>query len=243
MMKNKKIAVIDSRLSEKCKDSLVQRGFDLVLIPENPLYDGPISAHADIFMFVSENHIIIKPEIENIIEKHLFDLDAAVLMSSTNVLNGKIVYPLDCSLNFAKVGKYLIGRKDIADLQILNIAREEGLELINVKQGYAKCNICVVNNNAIITEDKGIAQACRKNNIDVLLLNTNSVNIKGYKYGFIGGSSGTEISVDGNLIYFCGCIEKHPEYDEILTFCRNHNAYPVSLSDEPLYDGGSILIL
>ena len=92
MMKNKKIAVIDSRLSEKCKDGLIQRGFDMVLIPENSLYDGPISAHPDIFMFVSENHIIIKPDIENIVKKYLFDMGVSVSISSTNVLNGKIVY-------------------------------------------------------------------------------------------------------------------------------------------------------
>ena len=43
-----------------------------------------------------------------------------------------------------------------------------GYEIINVKQGYAKCSICVVSDNAIITADKGIAKAAIQNRIDVL---------------------------------------------------------------------------
>ncbi len=244
MMKNKKIAIIDSRLSVKCKEKLSSFGFSIIEIPENTLYDAPVSAHPDIFVFVSNNYLITRVETTEILKKHLFGVDKGIItLKKTNVLNEKVLYPNDCVLNFARVGKYLIGRKDIADSEVVRVAREENLEFIDVRQGYSKCNVCVVNDNAIITEDRGIAAACKKKNIDVLLLKTHSVKLEGYEYGFIGGSCATEYKTNGNIIYFCGCVENHPEYNSIKAFCDRHNTELFSLSDECLYDGGSIFIL
>ena len=241
-MSKNRYAIVDCRLSKKCKESLMNLGFSLIELNVNNKYDNAIAAHPDIFVFSSGNKLIVDESVKNSIYK-LYGEKGIKVVIRTNVLESKVIYPDDCSLNFAKVGKYLIGKREIANEEILKIAREEEYEFINVNQGYTKCNICVVSDNAIITEDKGIAKECTKNNIDVLLLKTHSVKLDGYDYGFIGGSSGTEFHNESNIVYFCGCIEKHPEHEDIIKFCKTHNADIVSLSDEDLYDRGSIFFL
>ena len=236
----KNYAIIDKRMSLKCKTTLINEGFELIQVSSNPNLDIPISSHPDIFVFKYKNTLICEPNTGNMLEKHLFDLEE----KRFNFILGDIFstatkYPNDCTYNFAVCGKHLIGNIKCADKGIKDLANYEALILIDTKQGYAKCNICVVNDNAIITEDKGIARTCKNFGIDVLLLETNSVKLNGYQNGFIGGASGNY----NNKLYFCGNIEKHPEYKKIYEFCKMHSTVPVSLSDEDLYDYGSIIIL
>ena len=77
-----------------------------------------------------------------------------------------------------------------------------------------------------------------KNGFDVLLLQKNCVNLEGYKYGFIGGASG---KIAPDKIAFMGDISLHPEYDRIKRFLYKRDIEPISLSDEPLTDFGSLL--
>ena len=152
----------------------------------------------------------------------------------------KLGYPYDIEFNCALVGKSLICNRKYTNSKILEAITENGCKIINVNQGYSKCSVCIVSENAIITEDKGIANACRKEGIDVLLLETRGVKLDGYDYGFIGGSSGT--LGDGRIV-FASCIENHTEYKSISDFCVKYGKTPVSMSDEPLYDVGSIIEL
>ena len=238
-----KYAVIDCRMSEKCRESLIKLGFKLIFINKNVNLDPPVSAHPDISVFIYKNIIIAEKNCVGIFREHMFKKRQCDwrLTEGCN-FNSETEYPYDCSLNFAVCGKHLIGNVKNANPMILEIANKNNLELVNVNQGYAKCNICIVSENALITEDKGIADKCRECGIDVLLLNKNSVKLDGYNYGFIGGATGTVFETESNKILFCGNVEKHPEYDNIKVFCKKHGAVPISLSDEELYDYGSIII-
>ena len=239
-----KYAIIDCRMSKKCRKSLELRGYYLIEIPENSNLDKPVSAHPDISVFGYKNILVAEGrDVMHLLER-MFEKEKGIhLLNSEVVFEDDTRYPNDCVLNFAVCGRYLIGNMKNISSVLKNYVESQSFELIHVNQGYAKCNICVVNDNAIITEDKGIAEACALKGIDVLLLKTNSVKLDGYDYGFIGGASGTEFRKDKNIILFCGCIEKHLQYKEIKAFCDLHGAVPVSLSDEDLYDYGSIIIL
>ena len=233
-------------MSDKCKESIIKMGFCLVEIPQNPNLDKPVCAHPDISVFSFNNSIIAENRVVLTLKERMFLIgESEVNISEGCKFEEETLYPHDCVLNFAVCGKRLIGNMKHINGELLDIAKKNELELISVNQGYAKCNICVVNDDAIITEDKGIAEACRKRGIDVLLLNTNSVKLDGYKYGFIGGATGTVFDDDGgvNKILFCGSVEKHPEFYNIDSFCKSHGAVPVSLSDDDLCDYGSIIIL
>jgi hypothetical protein len=93
-----------------------------------------------------------------------------------------------------------------------------------------------VSENAVITADKGLAG--KIDNADVLLIREGYIALDGYNYGFIGGAS---FNFGGKLFFF-GDISKHADYRQIIAFCERHDTAVISLSDDLLYDYGSIII-
>jgi len=230
---NKKI-IVDCRISNKCVDFLTKNDYEIIKFPSINSLDNPISSHPDMSAVKINDTWIVYDDV-----KHLFDFCEKKIVVNRGVQkNRKIEYPFDIGLNCAVVGKNLICNEKHTENVVLSLARENGIKIIDVKQGYAKCSISVVNENSIITEDVGIANKCAVYGIDVLLLKSRAVELDGYDYGFIGGCSGI---LSDNRIVFSGCIENHPEYELISDFCHKHGKQAVSMSDEPLYDVGSIL--
>ena len=244
----KAISIIDSRLPEKCDERLRNLGFIPLRIPKNPLYDSAVSAHPDIFVFIYHKYIFAKEPAYTLIKqmfgrKECFAQKKLIQISEDNQIKK---YPQDCGLNFAVCGEHIIGNRKVAHECVQQLALNENLKWIDVRQAYAKCNICIVSDNALITEDAGIAKSCENSGIDVLLLNTHSVSIEKYKYGFIGGASSDIYFSEKNKrkeILFCGNITAHPEYERIEKFCLGYNVFPVSLFEEKLIDCGSILLI
>lgn len=147
-------------------------------------------------------------------------------------------YPMDALLNGARIGKYLVCNPNTVSDIILENALIKNLELIKVRQGYAKCSICVINGNAIITEDIGIKQACEKKGIDTLIISKGSVKLKNHAYGFLGGCTGL---IDNNKLAVCGNLKNHEDYPAIDQFLRKHHVEAVNLTDAELIDIGGIL--
>ncbi len=230
---NKKI-IVDCRISDKCIDFLADNNYEIIKFPSINSLDNPISSHPDMSAVKIKDTWIVYDD-----AKHSFDFYEKKIVVNRGVQkNKKIEYPFDIGLNCAVVGKNLICNEKYTENTVLSLARENGIKIIDVKQGYAKCSVCIVDENSIITEDLGIANKCTEHGIDVLLLKSRAVALDGYDYGFIGGCSG--MLSDGRIV-FSGCIENHPEYESINNFCCKHGKRPVSMSDEPLYDVGSIL--
>lgn len=237
-------AVIDRRMSQKCRKSLENMGFLLIDVAGNGYLDEPVSAHPDIQMFHFNEEVFAETALAQKLKEQMFLMgEREYEISGLELFTQNIRYPQDCVLNFAVCGNRVIGNSRNMHKDLLSMLDKYSIQIINVNQGYAKCNICVVNENAIITEDKGIAKSCTSAGINVLLLERNSVMLNGYKNGFIGGASGTVFKDNKNTVMFCGDITMHPEYSKIAEFICNNGAEFVSLSDEPLYDYGSIFIL
>lgn len=147
-------------------------------------------------------------------------------------------YPSNVALNALALGKKLIARLDSLDRNVLDHCRRNGYQLINVRQGYAKCACAVVDNNAIITADRGIYHSLEEYKIDVLLIEEGRVNLEGANYGFIGGASGYDQR--NHTLYFCGDIAAHPDYERIKAFCAKYRTQIVSLTHDALTDIGGI---
>lgn len=127
------------------------------------------------------------------------------------------LYPGDCRYNAACTGKFFIHRLDITDSKLLAAAKAScgnELELIDVRQGYAKCSTVIVDENSIITYDRGIAKPCEAAGMNVLLVKPGFVKLRGANTGFIGGASGR---VDGQIV-FNGDLSVHPNFREITAF-------------------------
>lgn len=233
-MKNKLLAV-DCRLSYKSERNLEKMGYKLVKIPENAGFDSPVSAHPDMFITKIDDCLFVDSGIHDLFT----NADAQIIGCSREVCDGNFrKYPYDIEFNCVQVGDKLICNKRYTNKTILEYAEANGIAIIDVKQGYAKCSTCVVTNNAVITEDDSIAKKASEYGIEVLKVSKGNVELLGYDYGFIGGACGL---IEEKLLAFNGNVFKHPEFDRIFEFCYNRSVGIVGLSDDKLNDIGSII--
>lgn len=234
-----KKVVVDSRIKKSSADTLSTLGYELIKLPPFPALQAPVSAHPDMLIFIFEKNIVCHKDYLAIAKNELEEISALgyTLMVSDEPISSK--YPHDILFNALRLGKNIYARLDHISKFISEIAQEEGYALKNVKQGYAKCSVCPVGNNAAITADASLAKAMCADGTDVLLISQKNIRLDGYDTGFIGGCSGS----DAENIYFSGNILLHPDGKLIADFCEKHQKKAVSLSDEPLYDVGSLFFL
>ena len=192
--------------------------------------DKTISNHSDIGISHLRNN-------DFIVEKSLdFSIDNANIILTNELLSKK--YPKDCLLNSTLINNTAICNLNAIDSKLKEYYINNNINIIDVKQGYSKCNICVVNENSFITSDISIYNRA-KDIFDILLIEQGSILLGKYNYGFIGGCSG---KIDVDKLAFFGDIKTHKNYDEIKSFLIKKNIEPISLiKGEQLIDVGSIV--
>lgn len=196
---------------------------------------SPVNTHPDMQIhFVSNAHAIVAP---CAFEYYRSMLPERVFLQK-GTADPKGTYPYDVSYNIAKIGNRIVGNLKYTDKTLLEIYSKQGFEFINVCQGYAKCNLCVIDDNSVITEDEGLFKTLKSHNIDVLKLSSNEVSLSGFPYGFIGGASGF---ISDKTIAFFGNLKTHSEYLKIENFIKERKVDIKHLSLTSLVDFGSIL--
>ncbi len=221
-------------------DIMRARGFRLCLLGRSAALPEPVAKHADLRMCrlgASPGSPVFFPDDDRF-------SGAARSAGSTEVLS----YPADAALDAAVCGRFLIHNTAITDPGLLAAARDHigpKLELINVRQGYTKCNLAVVDDSHVITEDAGIARALearfgagpdRSPGIVCLLIRPGFVALPGYSRGFIGGACG----LAGGTLWFNGDIAAHPDRLAIEAFAASRGV-PVQCVPGPLTDIGGII--
>ena len=147
-------------------------------------------------------------------------------------------YPDNVKFNAVVMGEYFIHNLKFTSEKLLEEAKCLNKTLVNVPQGYTKCNMAVVSDNAAITSDMGIAHALTAMNvaIDLLVVAPGHVILKGFPHGFIGGASGRV----GDEMIFHGNLAEHPDFNKIADFVKKHNCKLTYFEDFGLEDIGSI---
>ena len=153
-------------------------------------------------------------------------------------LNLDISYPNNVILNHTILNNNVICLRKNIPTKLLEVYDANNFKIIDTKQGYSKCSICIVSDNAVITSDSSIYNACIKNKLDVLKIAKGQITLQGTDYGFIGGCSG---KLDKDCLAFTGNIKLHSDYDNIKSFCGNYGVNLLSLSNGNLIDIGSII--
>ena len=231
-----KTLVISSTIYPESKKQLREMGYNLIELNSYNILESPVSSHPDMFMTQFDNAVLIDNTVNSTFIN--FNTNENVIFCNRGVEQTKILeYPENIGFNCVKVGDKLICNKKHTCKSVLEYASENGVQILDVKQGYAKCSTCVVSDRAIITEDESIAKCAALNGIDVLKIRKGHVLISKYDYGFIGGCCGL---IEKNLLAFNGNVFVHPDSAEISEFCYK---YSVSLCDRELYDIGSIFRL
>lgn len=230
--------VVLAAISESAWESIKKLnnlGIETVNIKSSSYLPTPVNSHADMqLLHLGGNNIFSQKE-------HSFEglENKKYNIKFINYKAGN-KYPDDVRLNCALIGNKLICNKKTVAREILEYAESVGLTVINVNQGYSRCSICVVDENSIITDDEGIFAAAQNFFDDTLYVSKNSIRLKGYDYGFIGGCTG---KIDKNIIAFNGRIESHTDYNKIIDFTAKHGAEIIELNNDVLTDIGGILPL
>lgn len=230
-------AVIASGLSAEAKNTLKSYNIDILDFGINPSLDKNVAFHSDLSfltdgkdtLFIANEMIQYKSVLKNYFEN---------IIVIPEKLGKK--YPADVALNCVVIGNSLICNVDTVSSVVLEYFKENQFRIIDVRQGYTKCSVIPVADNAIITDDPSVASVGKENGFDVLFISKGSVNLAGYGYGFIGGASGI---ISDDVIAFCGDINSHKDSAQILGFLKKYNITALSLDNRQLYDIGSIIPL
>ena len=232
--------ITDNRIDNSSLRTLQKEGFEPILLPPASYLQAGVASHTDMLIFIGFGRIFCHKnyyESNRDLIEHIVKVSGFELTLSDEPTGAK--YPLDVLFNACLVGNKLICNEKTASRLILEAAKSQNYEIINVPQGYTKCSVCVVSENAMITADKAIATACEAVCIDVLTVSEGHISLPPYDYGFIGGASG----FCGNKVYFCGSLDTHSDGDAIKSFCKKHKKNSVSLSDGELQDVGSLFFI
>lgn len=210
--------------------ALADLGINSLKMRQSQNLDRFCSNHSDILAYHLGNGRFIVDETA----VNAFESDNVI-----GIVNVCSPYPNDCLLNAADIGDYIICNSKITHKSILKSAEEQNKQIINVNQGYAKCSVCIVKRNTVITDDMSIYQECeKKDGISVLLVSKGSVVLHGQNYGFLGGASGL---IGENKLFFNGDLTYHKDYLAIKQFLSYHSVKYTDIKNKPLTDVGSII--
>jgi hypothetical protein len=237
IMKN--IVLTSSSLPEICVRALGERGFELLVFPEYFRLQKPVASHPDMLLHILGDKYITSAEYYSLASNTFAKLNSAGFMPVLTDERPFADYPDDVLFNSLRLGNKLFGLEKKMSKVIREYAKENSIQIVNVKQGYTKCSVCKVSENAVITADDGIAKAVSACGVDVLKIRAGHVRINGYDCGFIGGASGAS----EEAVYFCGDVMSHPDGKSISEFCEKHEKECISLSNDTLFDVGTLFFI
>ncbi len=236
------VLIHDARIPDEYLNALKRIFPKMLLLPFGPdqiegdkVYSS-IECHPDIYFFqYDSNKLICSPNVSAKYLEILANNGVSFLKGDRSPCGN---YPDTVLYNSVKVGNSLICNASNTDNQIMNFAEEHELNIIDVKQGYARCSVVPVGKEYIITSDRAIAGACRNNDIDVLVIEPGSIFLPGEDYGFLGGSCGC---LGKNGIIFLGDIYKHPDGRRVVDYAKSKDQDIICVNDLDLYDAGSLM--
>lgn len=228
-------AVAISASAFEAISSLNSMGIKTVKIKPDLRLPEPVNSHADLQLLHIGNDILFSST-EHL---HIGESGLNFHIKKISEAPGN-EYPKDVRLNCAIIGDKIICNKKTVAREVLEFAYNTGLTVIHVNQGYSRCSICVVNENALITDDISVFTAAQNLFDDAQLVSKKSIRLKGYDYGFIGGCCG---KIDKDKIAFNGAIESHGDYKLIIDFLSRNNVECIELHNDRLTDIGGILPL
>lgn len=228
------LVIVDNRINEKSEKALKKRDIRVIKTARvNSLYDA-VSSHPDMQIHhLGDNVLVCEKSLCDYYKKQI---PSAEIIPGSSALTEK--YPNDIAFNCARVGDFLFHKLSFTDSEILAYYKRNGVKLINVKQGYSKCSIGIINERAVITSDRGINAEAIKNGIDSVAIRNDEIILKGLNCGFFGGICGL---IDEKTLCVNGNIEKLHDYRVIYDFCEKYNVKIINLNDSFPEDIGSIL--
>ena len=226
--------LIGQRYRQKLDAPLADLGADVFWLPDNPDIDPRLSGHADLsVVFPAPKTSVAAQGIYPFIVNYLTYRGYTVTQSGPQGAS----YPAVAGLCVCVVGRYTIYNSKTVDPLLAPLLTDTR---IDVPQGFTKCSVCVVSDEAIITADDVIARRASKAGIDVLHIAPGMIRLEGFDTGFIGGAS---FLLNEDTLAFTGTLDGHTDKDRITAFLRKHAVRPVYLTKAPVFDIGGAVTL
>lgn len=232
------LAIVDGRIRTEIQNKLYRNNINLIKTEKIPALYEAVSCHPDLQLHhMGGDKIILAPNVSNRFVYQLEEKGFRLIFGETEIGGN---YPSNIAYNAARVGKNLICNKKYTDKRLIAEAEKLNLNIIDVKQGYSKCSLCVVEEAAVISSDDGILKACSSNGIDFKKIRSGNIALQGFDYGFIGGASGY---LSSSELGFYGNISFHPDYDIIKDFLKKYRKKEINLGENLVYDYGTFIPL
>ena len=210
----------------------------LLMNDENPCFCRELARFGYDIIPAKKIESFLKPE-QRHADMQLLRVGSRVFTLDGCALPEVCGYPDNVRLNCLFLGGRLYGKLRAADPSVLDFCRSEGIECVNVNQGYTRCSALALNDHAVITSDSSIQKALESGGAEVLRIKEGHIRLDGYDYGFIGGAS----FADDNTVFFFGNAKKHPDFEKIKAFCdKYHSKIEILCREEPLTDIGGAVI-
>ncbi len=199
---------------------------------ENKALPREISRHQDMLLcHIGKNILFLDPSQDKTpLENEGFSVLTGDEIGDT--------YPFDVKLNVAVSKDFFIYNPKTADSSLVKELLGTGRRGIEAKQGYTKCSLCFVTENALITEDPSIYEALRNTGTHVLLISKGDIYLSDTHCGFFGGSTG---KIDKNTLAVTGALKHHTDGNKIKEFCLSHGVEILELTQGRITDIGGIL--
>ena len=236
-----KIAITDSRIDWESERKLSLHGYRVLTLPPFSKLSEAVASHPDMLIKRIGNEYVSYADYCEEASYVFSDLSLfAVGTGSRFTFTADEVsptYPGDVGLNALEIGGKIFCRIASASETMLNLARNQGLEIVNVNQGYPACTVLKLNEEAVITADKGMAKILSSHGIRVTLIEQGDISLPPHEYGFIGGCG----EVDKDKLYFFGDPMLHRDGEKIMAAANAEGLKVIPLSSAPLRDLGGII--
>lgn len=235
---NEKIAIIDGRISNESIKILEKRNIKVIRTIKCEDVDEGISYHPDIVLNpIDEKTLIVAPNLFQFYYKKLSPFGFDIIKGESYLSNK---YPNDILYNLGRINNIAIHNFNWTDLKLKKELEKREIKLVQVPQGYTKCSLAVIGNNAGITADKIIYEKLKSLGCDMILIEPGHIELPGFNYGFIGGCMG---KLSEEEIIISGRLELHPDYERIINFIKKYNKEIIYLSEDKLIDLGTIIVM
>lgn len=234
--KDVKVVIVDSMAPSELFSYLDRNNIEYIKTKSiNNVIDA-VSTHPDMQICnLGNGSFVCEPTIYQYYKNRL-ELYGVNLSKGSTALKSN--YPYDIAYNVVITGSFMLHNLKYTDDIIMEYARKSALSIFDTKQGYTKCATCIIDDNAIITDDEGVYKNSVAFGIDCLLIGKDTIALGDRNDGFFGGCCGM---IGNKKLLFCGNVETHKSYIEIKRFAEKYNVELVSAFDGPLTDIGSII--
>lgn len=227
--------IVGERYKKLLEKPLCALGVTVFWMKDNLHLDKRLAGHADLSALkldgkriIASGNIYESEDIVNYLTKCGYELIPLKKCQARS-------YPDDASLCACIIGKRIIHNLHCTEPSVL---KNFNGEKIHVNQGYAKCSACVINDNAMITADIGIATAAENCGIDVLRIKPGGIILEGFDYGFIGGAT---ILLE-DAVFITGMISDKHDKKLIESFINEHGKRLICLTSNPAFDIGGAIV-